>query len=397
MLGSPRARRPYWRSLHLWLGLILGLPMAIFGLTGSVLVFWQEIDSALNPGLYELARVPAERTLRLEESIAAAQALAPPGWESSWISVAPEADKALTFHFYYPPEKAHQAGAESFNVFVDPYTAQALATRVFYHPSNPLQHCFVGFFFKLHYALLLKEPGMLIVGVMALLLLLSTLAGLILWWPLDGNWYRALTVKRRSGAVRLNHDLHQTHGFYSLPVILAVLLSGVSFNLPEQFKALVGAFSPLTPEAVATGKPDSGPPAGGLDAFVAAVARRPAAGTLNNLVLVSPTADAISVCFRGVGELSAYVVDTRCLLIDRQSGDVLQTIDPSRGSAGDVFMQWQWPLHSGQLFGWTGRILVFLSGLACPVLFVTGFIRWMQKRRARRVSAARRGIRPQEV
>ncbi|MFZ2452500.1 MAG: PepSY-associated TM helix domain-containing protein [Methylovulum miyakonense] len=41
------------------------------------------------------------------------------------------------------------------------------------------------------------------------------------------------------------------------------------------------------------------------------------------------------------------------------------------------------PLHSGKAFGWTGRILVFLSGLACPLLFVTGFIRWQQKRRAK--------------
>lgn len=53
-------------------------------------------------------------------------------------------------------------------------------------------------------------------------------------------------------------------------------------------------------------------------------------------------------------------------------------------------MQWQWFLHSGQAFGWTGRILVFLSGLACPVLFVTGVIRWLQKRRARLAAKERR-------
>jgi hypothetical protein len=39
----------------------------------------------------------------------------------------------------------------------------------------------------------------------------------------------------------------------------------------------------------------------------------------------------------------------------------------------------QWPLHNGQAFGMTGRILVFLSGLACPVLFVTGVMRRRQK------------------
>jgi hypothetical protein len=46
------------------------------------------------------------------------------------------------------------------------------------------------------------------------------------------------------------------------------------------------------------------------------------------------------------------------------------------------FTHWQWPLCSGQVFGMAGRILVFITGLACPVLFVTGMIRWLQKRKA---------------
>ena len=53
-------------------------------------------------------------------------------------------------------------------------------------------------------------------------------------------------------------------------------------------------------------------------------------------------------------------------------------------------MQWRWPLPSGQAFGMQGRILVFLSGLACPVLYVTGVIRWLQKRATRRRNEALR-------
>jgi len=40
----------------------------------------------------------------------------------------------------------------------------------------------------------------------------------------------------------------------------------------------------------------------------------------------------------------------------------------------------------------TGRILVFLSGLACPVLFVTGVMRWRQKHRAHKLKAAQLGL-----
>jgi uncharacterized iron-regulated membrane protein len=52
---SRRRRRAGWRWLHLWLGLSLGLPLALIGLSGSVLVFWQELDAALNPGLFRVA------------------------------------------------------------------------------------------------------------------------------------------------------------------------------------------------------------------------------------------------------------------------------------------------------------------------------------------------------
>ena len=85
-------------------------------------------------------------------------------------------------------------------------------------------------------------------------------------------------------------------------------------------------------------------------------------------------------------ELRRYIISERCLVLNQADGKLLQIKDPDHGSGGDLFMQWQWPLHSGQAFGWTGRIMVFISGLACPVLFVTGLIRWLQKKRATRLT-----------
>ena len=78
-----------------------------------------------------------------------------------------------------------------------------------------------------------------------------------------------------------------------------------------------------------------------------------------------------------------------CAVIDPNSGEILQIKDPAHGNGGDVFMQWQWPLHSGLAFGWTGRILVFVTGLICPLMFVTGVIRWLQKRKAQRFHLAK--------
>jgi uncharacterized iron-regulated membrane protein len=49
-------RSPSWRrvlrTVHLWLGIGLTLLIVPISLTGLVLVFDDEIDAALNPGLY---------------------------------------------------------------------------------------------------------------------------------------------------------------------------------------------------------------------------------------------------------------------------------------------------------------------------------------------------------
>ena len=41
------------RWLHLWMGLTVGALFALIALTGSLLVFYPEIDAALNPGMHD--------------------------------------------------------------------------------------------------------------------------------------------------------------------------------------------------------------------------------------------------------------------------------------------------------------------------------------------------------
>ncbi|MEQ1561039.1 MAG: PepSY-associated TM helix domain-containing protein, partial [Methyloglobulus sp.] len=50
-----KIRRKTWMDIHLWLGLILGFFLAIFGLTGSILVFHAEINELLHPEMLTVA------------------------------------------------------------------------------------------------------------------------------------------------------------------------------------------------------------------------------------------------------------------------------------------------------------------------------------------------------
>jgi uncharacterized iron-regulated membrane protein len=64
---------------------------------------------------------------------------------------------------------------------------------------------------------------------------------------------------------------------------------------------------------------------------------------------------------------------------------------PGSGSAGDIFMQAQFPLHSGRILGLPGRIMISMMGLLVAMLSVTGVIVWQKKRVARKKMSAKGG------
>ena len=59
------------------------------------------------------------------------------------------------------------------------------------------------------------------------------------------------------------------------------------------------------------------------------------------------------------------------------------------GSVADIFLQAQFPLHSGRILGLPGRILISLLGVVVAMLSVTGVYIWWKKHRARKVVATR--------
>lgn len=92
-------------------------------------------------------------------------------------------------------------------------------------------------------------------------------------------------------------------------------------------------------------------------------------------------------CFR-INLLQAVEVSRRFpktnVWVDQYSGNILHVHNPFEFTAGDTFIRWLHPLHSGEAFDMPGRLLVLLTGLTCPLLFVTGILRWLQKQRVKR-------------
>lgn len=394
-LARLKIRRKLWLDVHLYLGLIVGAVLVVVGLTGSFAVFFVELQEVLNPELAVVATPPEnhQKLRSLDDIVAAAETVKPQGSRFVKVFYPRKPDIAYKFVYFIRDESQANNG-DGYYIFVDPYTAKVNGIQLYYPKDRYWGRPLVGFIMQLHWCLLLGKTGAILNGILAAFSIISVLTGLIVWWPLTGKFKQALTFKRNAGAVRFNFDLHKTVGVYSAIVLLPVLFSGVYFNLPEQVNVLVKVFSSTNrpnafsriPAEVHSSPPQTGQQAISASEVEAIVQKYSPAGRLWMLNAPKNNQDVYTVMKKDVDEISRFT-GYRDFAVDQYSGEILKVYDRGTGSIGDIFLDWQWPLHSGYAFGWTGRMLVFLSGLACPALYVTGVIRWLQKRRAKQLAS----------
>jgi uncharacterized iron-regulated membrane protein len=73
------------------------------------------------------------------------------------------------------------------------------------------------------------------------------------------------------------------------------------------------------------------------------------------------------------------------LWLHPQTGDVLAVRDGLDLPWSEMLINWMHPLHNGEGLGLWGRVLVLLTGLLLPGLWITGLIRWRQKANAKKL------------
>jgi uncharacterized iron-regulated membrane protein len=373
---SRRKGRQLWLKIHRYIGLVLGLELSLVGLTGSLLVFHKAIDAWLNPRLLTTKERGARTSI--DNIFAAARAAVPQavGPDASIsVHVPSRMDGTYLAWVKIPGETAEDVRWQQ--VSLDPYTGAVRGVR---EQDTSL----ISLLYSLHYTLLLGEWGETAVGISGLLLLLSVFSGVYLWWPRRGKIGQALTINFRAGRTRLNFDLHRVSGLYVGLVLLVVSFSGISMIFPRYAQLMVRMFLPVSDAHRALkSMPQPGRSPIAPSRAIAAASS------------VFPDADLTSIDLPSMGPEGAYVVRLRqpgevrksggasVVWVDQYRGDILHIRNPRTMSAGDRFLLWQFPLHNGEAFGLPGRIVILLSGLSLPLLYVTGLSIWWRKHQAR--------------
>lgn len=399
---------PSARSLlvlvHRWFGLAAALFLFVAGATGALISWDHELDAWLNPQLYE-ARTPGtpQPALALARGVEAAD----PRVRVRYLPLAAEPGHTLVL-FVDPrtdPATGQPYAVDYNQVAVDPVSGAVQGRRLWGEVSMDRENL-LPFLYKLHYSLHLPaaggiELGLWLMGLIAIAWVVDCFIALWISFPRWTAWRRSFAFRWREGGHRLVFDLHRSGGVWLWALVLVVAVTSVSMNLQrEVLRPLVGWFSTLSPSPFDSRTPRM-PATPRLNpeqaiALAREEGRRRGFPETPGGLLHLADLGLYGVGFFAPGHDHGDVgLGNPWLYFDADSGALVGAQVPGEGSAGDVFLQAMFPLHSGRIIGTPGRVLMSVLGVAIAGLSLTGVLLWARKRRARAWAAdtARNAVR----
>src|SRR5258706_6311594 len=220
----PRAFRRALQTIHLWMGLILAIPIILIGLSGSALLLQREILSLSIP-----AASATGESQSIARIIASAQSAEPDLRANSVeLPASPGRPASVQFQISNRPHRTME-------VYVDPISLKVLGSSEIIR-RGPIRDVLV----TIHeYLMFPGHIGLPLLGWMAVALTFMGLSGLILWWPRQGRWLSAFLVRRGARGLRFHLDLHHAAGIWGSVLLLILSVSGIYLAFPQSVSETV--------------------------------------------------------------------------------------------------------------------------------------------------------------
>lgn len=367
--------------MHLWLGLVSGLVVLIVSVTGCLFVFQEEIADLMHKEWFYVTPSSSGQTLPLSQLKEKAQAALGADQPINVLTTYKRPDRSWEFMAYKDNDSAITYFGEMVyyrSAFINPYTGAVTGIRDYKY----------DFFFivkSIHWSLLLNTPyGQPIVAYSTVIFVILLITGLVLWWP--KKWTKAMRdrsfkIKWKASFRRVNYDLHNVPGFYSLLPALLIAYTGLVFS----FRWL----SPTPPPPIVKQSDTTASSTAITDPLEKAMR------TTASLVPEAPRTsfdpaennkDVIwAYAYKGAHTYYGYDI----LQYDQYSGKLLNHQRNSEKKKIHRLFEMNYDIHVGAIGGLTGKIIAFIVSLICASLPITGFLVWWGKRKKSPVSTAR--------
>lgn len=354
--------------LHLWPSLLSGLILVAVCLSGTLIVYCDEILE-FNAGKAKYVSIGKEKA-SAEDIIASVHRL-DKNYMLSQIVFFQEADRSVRIRAF------HKNTRKLTFIYVDPYSAKVLHVDPYAHFFYVTAH--------FHSNLLAGKTGGWIVVISTIIFLMGCITGLILWWPKRWNKKSvqdSFTVKWKAKFKRLNYDLHNVYGFYSLLLCFILSLTGIIIffhSFGEMISKSMGGSDGHYQESLAAAIE------GKQSIDVASLAYQ--------TLLEHPEKKNAAVWLSNLDKLGVYVINLGVaglkstenfdfVAYDRYSGQQLTIEKPY--TIHEKVENTIWQLHMGQWWGQFGKLSTFLAGVIGTSLPITGFLIWWGRRKKKK-------------
>ncbi len=348
-------------NLHLYIGLVVGLFLVIVALTGSLLVFREEIETRLYPELMITdvrgEQAPVQRILDA-------------------VECAYPQDHIFSLRLPRQPGQTYLVKmnhAHDLFIYADPYSGELLG-------AHRQSDTFMGWITLMHTQLLLGERGKTILGIGGLLLICMCATGLYLWCPPNGRVLEGFKINRSGSWKRRIFDLHRAFGIYTVFFLLIIGLTGVSLVFNKTTLELVDflTISPPRPAPVLSDLSREDSHIRSLDQLLQHADRLlPAQTTWINF----PQTPQAPWIVRKKAPEELHPNGRNFIHFDQYTGEVLLIENALTAPLGTRIYNALYPLHIGVAGGLPTRILQVAAGFSTVVLFLTGYVMWRNKRK----------------
>ncbi len=357
---------------HWFLGISLGLVLAVMGVTGGLMSFQDEIEELLN----------RESRLVVPQS-----ATAPTGAAVMARMRARHPDRIIIgLTRFSAPEKAWQIGFADGRrgewLYFNPYTLELLG-------KGERGHDFFEFVEDLHRRLLGGDVGKLITGIAAIVLLFFCLSGLYMRWPRQAaQWRQWFWLDRRLSGRSFLWRLHAVVGTWVMLFYLLTALTGLYWSFDwyrDGLYQLTGVEKPqrLPPSKDKTvfaqryGDQDYHQFWSTFDAHSTDVVRA-------NLRLPLQAEAPIEIRYWRTD--APHKRASNLLQLHNQT-NAIQKHEVYRDlRGGEQLLRSMFVLHSGEFFGVMGTIIMMCASLLMPLFFITGWLLYLDRRRSQRAA-----------
>jgi uncharacterized iron-regulated membrane protein len=344
---------------HQIIGIIVGVFIAVIGLTGSILVF----DKEVNPILH----------LHTHQVVAQGQKI-------SFQQV------AAIIHQQYPEEKLElivipQTVNEPYHVlvkslskaktdvYINSYTGDLLGT---YTRENAMMRIVN----QLHTHLLAGKFGAVVVGLCGVLLLILSITGLMLW----NGWKKfsvGFKIRWQAKSRILQYDMHKVVGILTALFLVVIAASGSMMVFDKPIKNLAYSMTGQTKIAPPISTVSANNQQFTLDDFLQTAKNSLPAGQPTILHTPKDEDAAVKIRFRLPHEITPE--GKSFVFINQYTGDVIGIESFFETPFIEQLKAWMNTLHKGNFGGLLTMGLYIVIGMSLSALSITGFVIWWGK------------------